>query len=152
MKTKTYVYGVEKLSGHDAWALFEACALGDVPKVKSLLAKNPRLVNAQFWYQFPIHMAVRAGHADIVGLLLDRGADPGQSRFTYNSWDKLLLYAKERGQRQVCPVRAPSGLWSRSHMYLPKFGRSDEVRPVRLRGEPVVRDVRERSLPTWLRR
>src|ERR1700724_2417826 len=101
MKTKTYVYGVEKLSGYDAWALFEACALGDVPKVKALLAKNPRLVNAQFWYQFPIHMAVRAGHADIVELLLDRGADPGQSRFTYHSWDKLLLYAKERGLRQV---------------------------------------------------
>jgi ankyrin repeat protein len=101
MKTKTYVYGVEKLSGYDAWALFEACALGDEPKVRSLLAKNPRLVNAQFWYQFPIHMAVRAGHADIVDLLLDRGADPGQSRFTYNSWDKLLQYAKERGQRQV---------------------------------------------------
>src|SRR5713101_7449973 len=77
MKTKTYVYGVEKLNGYDAWALFEACALGDVPKVKSLLAKDPRLVNAQFWYQFPIHMAVRAGHADIVKLLLDRGADPG---------------------------------------------------------------------------
>src|SRR5712691_7569838 len=82
MKTKSYVYGVEKLNGYDAWALFEACAAGDVPKAKSLLAKDRRLVNAQFWYQFPIHMAVRAGHADIVEMLLDRGADPGQSRFT----------------------------------------------------------------------
>src|SRR5580700_5369241 len=81
MKTNTYVYGVEKLNGYDAWSLFEACALGHVPKVMSLLAKDPRLVNAQFWYQFPIHMAVRARHADIVDLLLDRGADPGQSRF-----------------------------------------------------------------------
>jgi ankyrin repeat protein len=101
MKTANYVYGVEKLNGHDAWALFQACAAGDMPKVKGLLAKDRRLVNAQFWYQFPIHMAVREGHAPIVKLLLDHGADPGQSRFTYNSWDKLLLCARERGHRHV---------------------------------------------------
>jgi ankyrin repeat protein len=101
MKTTAYVYGVEKLDGYDAWALFKACAAGDMAKVKALVAKERRLVNAQFWYQFPIHMAVRAGHAEIVQLLLDQGADPGQSRFTYNSWDKLLLCASERGYRQV---------------------------------------------------
>lgn len=101
MKTKAYVYGVEKLNGYDAWALFKACAAGDLPKVQALLAKDQRLVNAQYWYQFPIHMAVREGHAHVVKLLLDRGADPGQSIFTYNSWDKLLLIARERGYRQV---------------------------------------------------
>jgi ankyrin repeat protein len=101
MQIERYVYGVEKLNGYDAWALFEACALGDLPKVKALLTKDRRLVNAQFWYQFPIHMAVRAGHAEIVKLLLARGADPGQSRFTYNSWDKLLLCVRERGHHQV---------------------------------------------------
>jgi ankyrin repeat protein len=101
LKTDAYVYGVEKVNGHDAWVLFKACAMGDMPKLQRLLAKDQRLVNAQFWYQFPIHMAVREGHAEIVKLLLDEGADPGQSRFTYNSWDKLLLCAKERGYRQV---------------------------------------------------
>jgi ankyrin repeat protein len=101
MKTTAYVYGVEKLNGYDAWTLYKACAAGDRPKVKALVTKDRRLVNAQFWYQFPIHMAVRAGCAEIVQLLLDRGADPGQSRFTYNSWDKLLLCANERGYRQV---------------------------------------------------
>src|SRR5947199_234778 len=75
MKTRAYVYGVEKLNGYDAWALFQACALGDLPKVKSLLAKDRRLVNAQHWYQFPIHKAVSAGHTEIVKLLLERGAD-----------------------------------------------------------------------------
>src|SRR5437867_966529 len=97
MKTNAYVYGIEKLNGYDAWALFKACAAGNVPKVKALLAKDRRLVNAQFWYQFPIHNAVREGYAEIVKLLLDQGADPGQSRFTYNSWDKLLGCASERG-------------------------------------------------------
>jgi ankyrin repeat protein len=101
MKTKKYLYGVEPLNGHDAWALFEACAAGDLSRVKALLAKDRRLVNAQHCYQFPIHMAVRAGHAVIVQLLLDRGADPGQSRYTYNSWDKLLLAARGRGHRKV---------------------------------------------------
>ena len=101
MKTESYVYGVEKLDGYDAWALFEACARGDLPRVSALLAKDQGLVNAQYWYQFPIHMAVRGGHAEVVQLLLDQGADPGQSRFTYNSWDKLLLCARERGYTQI---------------------------------------------------
>lgn len=101
MKTKAYVYGVEKLNGYDAWALFVACAANDVPRVKSLLTKDRRLANAQLWYQFPIHMAVREGNARIVKLLLDHGADPGQSRFTYNSWDKLLRTSRDRGYRTV---------------------------------------------------
>lgn len=101
MKTKNYVYGVEKLNGNDAWALFEASALGDVAKAKALLKKDPRLVNAQYWYQFPIHMAVLAGQTEIVKLLLDHSADPGQSRYTYNSWDKLLHCARERGYSRI---------------------------------------------------
>src|SRR6516165_4739347 len=119
MKTTKYVYGVEKLNGYDAWALFEACALGDMPKVKGLLAKDRRLVNAQFWYQFPIHMAVRAGHAQIVKVLLDRGADPGQSRFTYNSWDKLLSCAGERGYHEI-EARIERAMQERFN-YAPEF-------------------------------
>src|SRR5688500_15351539 len=104
MKTKSYLCGVENLNGYDAWALFEACARGDLAKAQALLAKDRRLVNAQYWYQFPIHMAVYAGNADLVKLLLGNGADPGQSVYTYNSWDKLLLAARERGYRQVASV------------------------------------------------
>jgi ankyrin repeat protein len=101
MKTKAYVYGVEKVNGYDAWALFEACARGDVPTAKALVAKDRRLVNAQFWYRFPIHMAVFGGNPELVQLLLNQGADPGQSVYTYDSWDKLLLCARERGYRPI---------------------------------------------------
>jgi ankyrin repeat protein len=119
MKTAAYVYGVEKLNGYDAWALFKTCAAGDMPTVRALLAKDRRLVNAQFWYQFPIHMAVRGGHADIVQFLLDRGADPGQSRFTYNSWDKLLLCASERGYGRI--ESALQRAMTRRFNYAPAF-------------------------------
>ncbi len=101
MATDHYVYGVEALDGRDAWALFCASAAGDIVRVKALLNQDPRLVNAQHWYQFPIHMAVREGHADVVQLLLEHGADPGQSRFLYDSWDKMLRVAEERGQGAV---------------------------------------------------
>jgi ankyrin repeat protein len=101
MRTKRYVNGVEFVNGYDAWALFEACAHGDVPKVKALVAKDPHLVNAQFWYRLPIHMAVFGGNPEVVRLLLDHGSDPGQSNYTYDSWDKLLLCARERGYRTI---------------------------------------------------
>ena len=95
MKTNAYVSGVEKLNGDDAWALFKACAAGDMPNVKALLAKDRRLVNAQiYYYQFPIYLAVRAGYTEIVKLLLDQGAEP-------ISWGQSLLEARARGHRQV---------------------------------------------------
>ena len=45
--------------------------------------------------EFPIHMAVREGHAEVVQLPLQAGADPGQLRYTYNSWDKLFGGTRE---------------------------------------------------------
>jgi ankyrin repeat protein len=102
MKTTAYVGGVEKVNGRDAWALFKACAAGDMPNVKALLAKDRRLVGAQYSYQLPIHLAVRAGHAQIVKLLLDQGADPGDATWSGGvAWEELLLVARERGYRQV---------------------------------------------------
>ena len=101
MKTESYQCGIEPVDGNRAWELFCASGAGDLERVRALLDSDPRLVNAQYWYQFPIHMAVRENHAEVVELLLRAGADPGQSRYTYNSWDKLLAIAEERGYREV---------------------------------------------------
>ena len=101
MKTNDYRCGIERLNGNDAWALFTASAAGDISKARKLLTKNASLVNAQFWYQFPIHFAVRDGHADLVQLLLEHSADAGRSTYTFHSWPKLLTIARERGYRDV---------------------------------------------------
>jgi len=104
MKTRNYVYGVEPLDGNAAWKLFQAEATGDFAGAKKLLARDVRLVNAQCWYQFPIHFAVYAGDATMVRLLLDHGADAGQSRFLCNSWDRLLNAARERGYDDIAAI------------------------------------------------
>src|SRR5262249_17388473 len=113
MKTNAYVGGVEKVNGHDAWALYKACAAGDMPKVKALLAKDRRLANAGDAYQVPIHLAVRAGHAEIVKLLLDPSAEP------LASWHELLVAARERGYRQVEQVLLRA--MSKKFNYSPDF-------------------------------
>jgi ankyrin repeat protein len=101
LKSRSYQCGVEKLSGYDAWALFEAAASGDSVGAKALLAKDRRLVNAQYWYRFPLHFAVFAGQAEMVRLLLDGGANPGESVYTYDSWHKLLAAARLRGDAKI---------------------------------------------------
>jgi ankyrin repeat protein len=119
MKNRRYVCGVEPVDGNDAWALFKASARGDVPRVKALLAKDRRLANAQFWYQLPIHLAVYAGHDEVVRQLLKGGADPGQSVYTYNSWDKLLACARQRGFQAI--VAMLEGAIRQRFCYSPDF-------------------------------
>lgn len=104
MKTKKYVSGTNVLNGHDAWKLFEASARGDLAAAQALIEKDSRLVNAQFWYRFPLHFAVFGGHERIVALLLENGADPGLSTYTYDSWPKLLVAARQRGKERIAQL------------------------------------------------
>ena len=98
MNTPEWVYyGYEVVDGNDAWSLMCAGAAGDLKTVKALLKKDPRLIHAGFWYQFPVHMAVRKGHLEAVRVLLEAGSDPGRAWFLAYAWEKMLEMAEERG-------------------------------------------------------
>jgi ankyrin repeat protein len=67
------------LSGLETLDIHEAAAVGDVPKLKSLLAAEPALarsVSSDGWP--PLHLAAAFGTPDAVRVLLDHGADVHQ--------------------------------------------------------------------------
>ena len=99
--------------------MFKACAAGDHAKVKRLLDLDSRLAGAGFWYQFPIHFAVRRGDKPLVELLLDHGCQPGHSTFTYNSWPNLLEIARQRGHHDV--EKFLVGRLKKDFRYSPEF-------------------------------
>jgi ankyrin repeat protein len=60
----------------DAVPLYHAALLGFRDLAEHLIAKHPEHVNARGGYEgIPMHVAARAGHADILSLLLIHGAD-----------------------------------------------------------------------------
>lgn len=75
-----YGYGeiVEKLrkQGLDTqWPLHVACGLGQVEKVKQLLAEGRAADKPNGgWQNTPLHFAAGGGHADVAAILLEQGA------------------------------------------------------------------------------
>jgi RNA polymerase sigma factor (sigma-70 family) len=104
MKTEHYVNDVIPVNGNDAWELFCAAFDGDEEEVRRLLAKDPNLVHAQYWYQYPLHNAVRGNNPNVVRILLEAGAEPGRSRFMYKEWRVLVPMARERGYTEVAAL------------------------------------------------
>src|SRR5436190_10372710 len=69
--------------------------------MRRLLAEDPTRSGNGYFYTPPIHFAVREGHAEIVQMLLDAGAD---SEWNGHYGDDLINMAKERGHELVAKV------------------------------------------------
>jgi len=83
------------------------------------------MVHAQNWYQFPIHLAVSQGRTDVVRVLLEAGAEPGQSRYMYDGWGELLEQAEESGNRDIHHLLVNTLV--ERYGYAPEFSRLVEV-------------------------
>ena len=60
------------VDGDQAWAMFCACADGDLDTVRRLYHADPNFVHAQIHYCKPIDFALRENHDDVVCFLLEQ--------------------------------------------------------------------------------
>jgi ankyrin repeat protein len=91
-------HGPWSCRGSDVWETLRAARDGDIRALGDLLARDPHLHKAEFWYTQPIHFAVREGHLDAVLVLLEAGADPG---WVGLSGDSLVTVARDRGHEPM---------------------------------------------------
>jgi uncharacterized protein len=92
--------------------VFEAAAIGDVERLRSLLAADPALAGAWSEDGFTaLHFAAFFGHPDAAKLLVERGADlEARSTNTQFALDAAPLHsASAAGQLEVCEVLLDAG-------------------------------------------
>jgi ankyrin repeat protein len=83
--------------GTEVWALFCACAAGDLEAVRKLLDRDPSLARCQYEYRKPLYFAVRENRLEVAAYLLERDPDPTGLE-VYHS---LIEIAQERGYREM---------------------------------------------------
>ena len=90
----------------DAVALCAAAQAGDLDRVQQMLDAKPDLLNDPHPHHArePIHYAAREGHAEIVQLLIDRGADPLKGVYPNRKTTNALALARDRGHKKTIDV------------------------------------------------
>lgn len=84
--------------------LYDACALGDLDRVSSIIEADPSKASSRSADGFPaVGLAIFFGHPDIARLLIDRGADVG---------------APADNPMRVAPVHAAAAIGDREIMQL----------------------------------
>jgi len=79
---------------------FRAIKAGDSGKVRELLAHDPSLVNARDKDEStPLHYAAWKGHAELVDVLVDAGADLQAHNQNFH-WGTTPLHAAAHGNQQ----------------------------------------------------
>lgn len=89
----------------DVWHTLVAAKDRDLPTLRALIERTPELVDAQYNYMPPLHLAVREGHADVVHFLLEHGA----ARAGYGSYpfhDDFTTIATDRGYTDIARLLA----------------------------------------------
>ena len=83
--------------GTDVWALFQACASGDLEAVRALVEKDPSLARAHYEYRKPLYFAVRENRLEVVRFLLEHDRNP------MDLWvdDSPLEIARDRGYTEM---------------------------------------------------
>jgi len=67
-----FVFGVVPLYSQD---IFNTIRQGDLEQVRTLIEKNPELINTRQGGIYPLHFAVRLKKKDVAELLISKGAD-----------------------------------------------------------------------------
>ena len=86
----------------DTRELFKVAKLGDVARMRILLGEHPELVHARDKEEStPLHWAAkRKGHAGVVDLLLESGADV-HAHNTNLHWGTTALHAAAHGNQRA---------------------------------------------------
>ena len=88
----------------NAVGICNAAQAGDLQRVQEILAIKPELATqdiASNNEHQPIHLAAEEGHAEIVHVLLEAGADPLNGIYPHREATSALTIAKDRGHTAV---------------------------------------------------
>lgn len=97
----------ENDSRFDAESICNAAQAGDLQRVMEILAAKPELATqdlASDNEHQPIHFAAEEGHAEIVRVLLEAGADPLNGIYPHREATNALTMATDRGHTAVVEV------------------------------------------------
>jgi ankyrin repeat protein len=102
MKCITFMCVIKPPEINDTvWTTINAANDGDADAMRRLLIEDPARSHEGYFYTPPIHFAVREGHAEIVEMLLEAGADP---EWNGHYGMSLIDMARERGHEDVATV------------------------------------------------